>query len=281
MTTASGAIRFERLPARRGVQWLRSAYAMLSLARLPWLALIVIYYFLFGLIALVPYVGPYAVEMLKPVFAVGFLAAAWSQERGGSPRPSQLFAGFRSNLRALVALGIVFVVGMNVALQGTALIDDGRLLELLSGKAKLDEGLIDDRVQFAMLFAIACALPVVMSLWFAPALVVFQDCTAGRALATSLAAAVANWRPILLYGLLVFFYGGVLPSLLVAVVQLIMPTAIAPPVALLVVMPYFLLFFATLHISDYVSYRDIFHHDEVHQGVHTAPVNPPPGNPQN
>ena len=279
MTTAGEAIRYERLPARRGVQWLRSAYAMLSLARLPWLTLVFIYYLLLVLIAVMPYVGQIAVEMLKPVFAVGFLAAAWSQERGGTPRPGQLFAGFRSNLWALGALGVVFVVGMNVAIQGTALVDGGKLLDVLTGKTKLEDGLIDDRVQWAMLVAIACALPVVLALWFAPALVVFQDCTALRALATSLAAALANWKPIALYGLLVFFYGGVLPSLLVAVVSLVVPSAIVPVVALFVVVPYFFLFFATLHISDYVSYRDIFHHDEVHQGVHTAPVNPPPANP--
>jgi len=36
--------------------------------------------------------------------------------------------------------------------------------------------------------AALCALPVLLALWFAPALVVFQDLSAGRALATSLRA---------------------------------------------------------------------------------------------
>ena len=38
--------------------------------------------------------------------------------------------------------------------------------------------LADEQVQLAMLFAAACALPVMLAMWFAPALVVFQDCSA-------------------------------------------------------------------------------------------------------
>lgn len=276
MTTAHEAIRFERLPARAGVQWLRHAYGMLSLARLPWLMLLMLYYLVLGLIDVVPYIGQIVAPVLKPVFAVGFLAAAWSQERGGTPSPKQLFAGFRSNLRALLPLGFVLVIGITVAILGTALVDDGKLLDLLSGKAKLDDvSLTDDRVQLAMLFAVVCALPVVLALWFAPALVVFQDCTARQALATSLAASVANWRPLALYGLLVFFYGGVVPSIVATILAFVVPTSILLPFALIVLLPYLFFFVATLHISDYVSYRDIFHHAEAHESPASAPANPP------
>ena len=110
-----------------------------------------------------------------------------------------------------------------------------------------------------MLFSVACALPLMLALWFAPALVVFQDCSAWQALGTSLKAALANWRPIAVYGLLVFFGGGVLPAIVVALVAVLAPTAIAFPLALVLLMPYLALFIATLHISDYVSYREIFH----------------------
>ena len=34
MSEGGGTIAFERLPALRGIQWLRDAYGMLSLARL-------------------------------------------------------------------------------------------------------------------------------------------------------------------------------------------------------------------------------------------------------
>lgn len=270
MSADREAVAFERLPALRGVAWLRDAYGMLSLARLQWLMLLLLYYLVLGLIDFIPYLGQIAAPLLKPVFAVGFLAAAWSQERGGTPAPKQLFVGFRSNLWALLPLGVVLVGGITFAVLGTALVDDGKLLDALSGKTKFDDALLAaGDVQLAMLFAAACAMPVMLALWFAPALVVFQDCPAGLALRTSLRAALANWKPIAVYGLLVFFYGGVVPGIVTTLIALVAPAALAFTVALVVLLPYLFLFIATLHISDYVSYRDIFHHDEMH-----APAEP-------
>ncbi len=120
-----------------GAAWLRDAYRMVSGARLPWLLLLFLYYLVLGLIDLVPFVGQIAAPMLKPVFAVGFLAAAWSQERGGTPEPKQLFQGFRSNLWALIPLGAFLVIGITLAVLGTAMVDDGKLLDVLSGKTQV------------------------------------------------------------------------------------------------------------------------------------------------
>jgi hypothetical protein len=276
MSVGREDIAFERLPALRGAKWLRDAYAMLSLARLPWLMLLLLYYLVLGIIDFIPYLGQLAAPILKPVFAVGFLAAAWSQERGGTPEPKQLFVGFRSNLWALLPLGLVLVLGITLAVLGTALVDDGKLLDALAGKIKVDDALLaDQQVQLAMLFAAACALPVMLALWFAPALVVFQDCSAWLALRTSLVAAVANWRPISVYGLLVFFYGGVVPGIVTTLITLVAPASLAFAIALLVLLPYLFLFVATLHISDYVSYRDIFHRDETHAPDAPEPTNDP------
>jgi len=236
---------------------------MLWAHRVRWLLLLLTYYVLILTINFVPYVGPFVAPMLKPVFAVGFLAAAWSQERGEAPAIRHLFAGFRANLRALLVLGVVFVIGMTVAGMATPLVDGGKLLTVISGRAEIDEAfLADGDVEAAMLFGALCALPVLLALWFAPALVVFQDLSAGRALATSLRAAVANARPIAIYALLVFVYAGVLPGFAAKLIAFAMPLETARVVVLMLVMPYLALLVATLHISDYVSYREVFHPDE-------------------
>jgi cyanate permease len=115
-----------------------------------------------------------------------------------------------------------------------------------------------------MLFGILCALPTLLAVWFAPALVVFQDCGARQALATSLRAAVANWRPLLVYAVLLFFYGAVLPGMAIALIAVVAPQQFAPYVIAATVVPYIFLFVAAQAISDYIAYRDVFHHDEVH-----------------
>ena len=225
-------IAFELRPAAQGFAWLSRAATMFRAAPLPWLLLLFVYYLLVGLAEFGPWgsIGQFVAPLLRPVFAVGFLAAAWSQERGGMPKFAHLFRGFRSDLRALLPLGVVFLGGMLPAVKATSLIGGGELTTLLAT-------------------------------WFAPALVVFHDAGARTALVTSLRASIANWRPIAVYGLAVFAFGGIVPVFALAVAQLLGENA-AGPVLLFVITPYMFVLIATLHISDYVGYRDIFSADE-------------------
>jgi hypothetical protein len=257
------AIPFVRRDAWRGMFWLRQAFSMFRTAPLRWLLLIVAYYMLVAGAQLGPWpaLGKFAAAILKPVFAVGFLAAAWGQERGGKPQFADLFRGFRSNLRALLSLGLVFFVGMTLAVGATAVIDGGALIAWGSGgEEPSEEVLSSGRLQLAMLFGILCALPTLLALWFAPALVVFHDAGALTALSTSLRAALANWRPVAVFGIAILFYGGMVPALGDALARLLdTPASTVLGVALL--LPYGLIFLATLQITDYVAYRDVFHAD--------------------
>ena len=77
----------------------------------------------------------------------------------------------------------------------------GVLIGMLSGTEKpTEEMLLGGQLQFAMLFGAVCALPTLFALWFAPALVVFEDAGAATALGTSFRAAIANWRPVVMGG---------------------------------------------------------------------------------
>jgi len=263
MNARPSAIAFTRHPARHGIAWLKDASRMLAAARVRWLLLLLCYYVIQLMVSVVPLVGPLAMMVLRPVFTVGFLAAAWTQHRGGMPEIRHLFRGFRADLRALLPIGAVLIAGTTFAVLATALVDGGALLEAITSNTRPDEALAaNGRVEAAMLFGILCALPALLAVWFAPALVVFQDCTAGQALVASLRAALANWRPLAVYGLLLFFYGAVVPGIGIALVAVLAPPAVAPYVIALTVVPYVFLFVAAQSISDYVAYRDIFHANE-------------------
>lgn len=243
---------------------------MFGRARVPWLVLIALYYVLMLTVNIVPLIGQLALPLLKPVFAVGLLAAAWTQERGGRPGLGHLFQGFRSNLRSLIPLGIVFVLGITAAVVATWVVDDGLLLDLLAGNVKPTEELLrSGKLQVSLLVAILAALPTILALWFAPALVVFQDAGPAAALGASLRAALANWRPLVLYGLGVLTFGALLPLMIAQFVVLLLPTESTVTVIRFLLIAYGLMFAATLHISDYVSYRDIFHAGET-----LAPLGP-------
>ncbi len=263
-TPPAAAIPFVRHDAWRGMFWLRQAYSMFRAAPLRWLLLIAAYYVLVAGAQLGPWpaLGKFAAAILKPVFAVGFLAAAWGQERGGKPQFADLFRGFRSNLRALLSLGVVFFVGMTLAVGATAVIDGGALIAWGSGgEEPSEEVLSSGRLQLAMLFGILCALPTLLALWFAPALVVFHDAGALTALSTSLRATLANWRPVAVFGIAILFYGGMVPALGDALARLL-DTPASTVLGVVLLLPYGLIFLATLQIADYVAYRDVFHADE-------------------
>ena len=224
----------------------------------------------------VPFAGPYLMSILKPVLAVGLLAAAWTQERGGTPTPVLLLQGFKANLRSLLPIGLFLVAGITLAVLSSSLVDGGKLLELMSNGANMEESEIGDTLSDrallgGMLFAAMLAIPVLLATWWAPALVVFQDASAFAALAASLRAAVANWQALAVFSIGVFFYGGVVPGLVTGIVALIAPAPLAPTLIVALLLPYLVFFAATLHIADYVSYRDVFHAGET-----LAPV-PGPG----
>jgi uncharacterized membrane protein len=236
---------------------------MLAAARLPWMMLLFVYYLVQLLVSVVPLVGPLAMMLLRPVFTVGFLAAAWTQERAGTPRIQHLFHGFRANLWALLPIGAVLIAGTTLAVLASSLVDGGALFDAIATGARPDEALVaNPRLEAGMLFSVVCAIPVLLAVWFAPALVVFQDCGAFTALAGSLRAALANWRPVAIYGVLLFCCGAVLPAMAIALIAFLLPPDAVPYAVALFVVPYLFLFIAAQSISDYVAYRDLFHAGE-------------------
>lgn len=258
---------FTRHPARHGMLWLTQAWRMFNQHRLAWVVLLMAYYLIMLSTRAIPLVGPWAMTIIKPVLAVGLLAAAWNQERGKSPELRLILQGFRANLWALLPIGVFFVLGMTAAVFASSLVDGGKLIEFITSstaasEAEIAAALADPQLQFGMLFSALLSLPVLVSTWWAPALIVFQDAGPGTALLTSLRAAFANWKPLVVYGLGVFFYGVILPGLAVSALALVLPPAFGQVVVLAALLPYLMFFAATLHISDYVSYRDVFHADE-------------------
>ncbi len=270
---------FTRHPARQGMVWLTRAWRMFNQHRLAWIVLLLGYYLLLLFTRAIPFIGPWAMTIIKPVLAVGLLAAAWNQELGKTPALSQIMQGFRANLWALLPIGLFFMLGMTAAVFASSLVDGGKLIEFITASADATEedvarALADPQLQFGMMFSALLSVPVLVSTWWAPALIVFQDAGPGRALLASMRAAFANWRPLLIYGLGMFFYGVVVPGLVVSALRVMLPPAVGQVIVLALLLPYLSFFAATLHISDYVSYRDVFHTDET-----LAPPSSPPSAP--
>jgi hypothetical protein len=252
---------FANVPPSRGWEWLVQSHSMFAKARMYWLILILGYWMLTIMLSVVPLIGVVVATLLKPVFAVGFLAAAWSQERGEPQQLKRLFAGFSSNLRALLPLGVVYAVGIALALLLSASMDGGALMRWLLFGEKPANPLQVPGIQSAMLMAMLCSVPTLLALWFAPALIVFQDQSTVPALVQSFRAAFSNIGAVIVYAVSVFLFWFVIPGLIISICVvlfgkggLVLGVALSTPFTLSVV--------AIIFIADYVVYRDLFHHHE-------------------
>ena len=270
-------------PRAAALAWLANAWALFARARLPWLFLLATYYVVMMAVDLVPLIGQLAVPVIKPVFAVGFLAAAWTQERGGTPRVADLFMGFRSNLRALLVLGAVFVAGITVAVLSTTLVDGGKLIEVLTAPAPAT--VHRARGVGARRSTRRCATRARSSRccsrsssrcrrwprcgsrrgWSCS-----RTCRRTSALAHRCAPRSrtgGRWRVYALRG--VRARRRCCRASRSRSLTLVLPASIAAVLGVALLMPYVFFFAATLHISDYVSYRDVFHAGET-----LAPLTP-------
>ena len=243
---------FSIVPAAEGVEWLRSSIRIFRSQWLRYTSIAALFLLIMQIASAIS--GGLLFVFLKPVLSVGFLAAAWHHERGELPEAKHLFAGFKSNLKALLPLGGVYLVGVLVAATIGLAASGISVQEILAadGQPKLDDM---TQIRF-MMVTLALTLPVTAALWFAPALIVFADATFSQALATSCRACLSNWLAMSVYCAAIFV-------LLLVVAACASPVLlIAKNIALTVMMIAAVPLTAVLMISDYVSYRRVFHRDE-------------------
>ncbi len=245
-------VAFSIVPAVEGFEWLRGSVRIFRTQWLRYTSIAALFLLIMQIASVIS--GGLLFVFLKPVLSVGFLAAAWHHERGELPEAKHLFAGFKSNLKALLPLGGVYLIGVLIA-ASIAVFASGITLEQVmsaEGQPKLDE---ETQLRF-MGITILLTLPLTAALWFAPALIVFSDATFGQALITSARACFSNWLAMGAYGLAIFL-------LLLAVVAIAAPVLyLFKSAALMLMMVMAVPLTAVLMISDYVSYRRVFHREE-------------------
>ena len=231
----------QAVPAGHGWTWIVDGWALFRRQPGAWVLIIVVFVAISLVIAIVPLLGNIAGYVLGPVFAGGLMLGCHELARGGELRLGHLFDGFRDHLARLAILGVaylamflvIFLVAFAVAGAGLGL---GWLFGMDSGDTLPAIG--TTTIVLAVLVALALMIPVVMAIWFAPALVVLNDFGVGDALATSFRVCLKNFVPFLVYGAI--FLG---LSILASIPFMLGWLALAP----------------TTVATVYTAYRDIFY----------------------
>jgi uncharacterized membrane protein len=188
-------------------------------------------------VAMVPLFGLLAAPLLTPLLAAGMLCACQRVAREERLDISDLFIACQRHGSPLVMLGVFYMLAMlGVFLLLFLFVGGGVAGGLLLGNP-LGVGFALGSFLFAGFLWLLLSLPILMALWFAPALVLFNRMPPADALRASFRACVGNAVALLLHAVLAMLlcFLAVLPAGL----------------GLLVIGP-------ILAGSVYASYRDIF-----------------------
>lgn len=204
----------------RGVSWLGAGWRMFLAAPGVWLGITIVLLLATALISAVPLLGQLAIAFLMPVAAAGLLAGCRAIEQGNDLRFDHLFAGFKQNTGNLVVIGVLSLLGHAAIGLVVFAVGGGAMLSGIMNGAMLGAGpgalLAISGLLFALLLGTLLLLPLAMALWFAPALVMFDNLAPVASLKASFIGCLKNTLPFLIYGVvgLVLLLLALLPMLL-------------------------------------------------------------------
>ena len=222
----------------RGTGWIGEGWSLFRESMWLWIGMVFVSICIQFSLGQIPFLGWLANSFLSLALSAGLMIGARSLDVGNGLRFAYLFEGFQRNFGQLVLVGLIYLVGMILMVILVVVVFGGAMFALFMGKqAGALAGMAPATIVLAMLLFFALILPLVMSIWFAPALVVLNDVPAVQAMKLSFIGCLKNFLPFLLYGIVLFLLG----------ILAIIPIGLG----LLLLIP-------TTVCANYVSYKEIF-----------------------
>jgi len=215
-----------------------------------WIALTIALALLWVASLIIPVLGPLLFTLLSPLLFAGLMIGCRALENGEPLEIAHLFAGFKQQAAPLVTVGGVYLVGTVIVVGIVLVIAGGPMLPAVLSKPGTDIETIRAAVRsMALALAVGAAvyLPLLMLIWFAPLLVVFNGLAPVAAMKLSFAACVRNMLPFMVYGAAILLLWLVLslPAVLGAIGGLLVIALLVASIPVLI-------------CSIYTSYKDIF-----------------------
>jgi hypothetical protein len=242
-------IEMRSVAAASGWLWVVAGYRLFRRSVVNWLALTLLLALLWVVSLVIPVLGPLLFNLLSPVLFAGMMIGCRDLEQNGRLEISHLFSGFRQSAAPLVTVGGVYLVG-TILVFGFLFLsaDSAKLAALARPGADLEAAraaLRDLGPAFAL--GALAYVPLLMLVWYAPLLVVFDGLAPFAAMKLSFQACLKNTAAFAVYGLALL---GV--SVVISAPALLGAAGAGLAFALLVAS------IPVLFCSIYVSYRHIF-----------------------
>jgi uncharacterized membrane protein len=248
--TPAAVIHPRAVDAGRGATWWGEGWRLFTPAVGPWILIVVIGFVLNVVLAFIPVLGSIASQLLFPLFVGGMMLGCRAIDRGEPLTVGHLFAGFGPTAGPLLIVGLIYIVAaIAITLLVVALVVAFFGVAVLSQLWSMQNPVSDSAalggmaliVLVGLLLFLLLYLPLVMAVWFAPALVVLQGVEPWTAMKLSLVGSIKNILPFLIYGVVWIVLA------IVATIPLLLGWLVLGPMAV---------------ASLYASYCDIFEHPE-------------------
>jgi hypothetical protein len=208
-----------KLPATRGIAWLRDGVALYRRNPLGLTGNVLLMFFcllvalIFGqmldqvLTALLPpnlanFIGQLPFALLLPVLSVGVFNACRAIERGEPVLPGYLFSRLGPHLRSLLMLGGLYYLGSTIALGLISLTDGGLLFSVMQDLNKLNDKQLDmQTLRRSALLLTLLSLLLTAANWFAPLLTGWRGLPPVKSAFFSIVACWRNLRAFIVFGL--------------------------------------------------------------------------------
>lgn len=217
--------------------WIKSGFASFKASPLFWILNMIIMFIILIVLSFIPILGSLATSILNPVFMGGLMIGTYAVFQGQKMTAGHLFAGFQKHAGKLIAVGALYLLGIIVLLMITALIAyftggfDGVLVLMSAQTGEVPEPEVIIAAYSSLKVAgfayLILLFPLMFSVVFAPALVVFHDMGALAAMKLSFKGCIKNILPLLIWFILIvlFIILGAIPFGLGLLVVLPMITA--------------------------------------------------------
>lgn len=225
---------------RQGLQWILSGFYLFRQAPLVWILLCFTLLLIAMTLELLPLLGKFIFTLISPVFMAGIMVGCRSQIRGDQLEIVHLFVGFKRNTAQLITLGGMYLIGQVLIIGVFMMIGGSSLVDMLLYGKRFDERElmeVMDNALSASLAGLLLTIPLMMAMWFAPLLIMFENMPPVIAMRKSFFACLKNIIPFQIYAII----------LIVLLVLAIMPFGLG-----------LIIWIPTVFASIYVSYEDIF-----------------------
>src|SRR2546425_5406820 len=185
------------VPASHGWTWIASGWELFKRQPGIWVAIAIIAIVIFIAYYFMRAFGNILWILLTPVFTAGVVIGAKALDEGRKLEIAHLFAGFTNRFGALIAVGAIYLALLLAIVVVSARVTGVSVWVMLGASPDLASATMGELISIllAWLIALGLMVPVVMAVWFAPPLVVFNELGAFDALEASFLGCLKNIVP--------------------------------------------------------------------------------------